>query len=69
MAVFVHPFRVVQNTTAGKFIRELAQCRDFPVAEAAYTRAVALYPGDVITLQNGGKLLKRSDAPQRGTNR
>ncbi len=69
MAVFVHPFRVVQNTASGKFICELAQCRDLPLAEAAYTKAIALYPDDVITLQHGSKLLKRSDVPQRDGNR
>lgn len=65
MAGLPHPYRVVRNTAAGKFLRELAQCCDFALAEAVYDRARGVFPGDVITIQTGSRIMRRSDSPGR----
>lgn len=54
-------FRVVRrNKTDGEYLDELAQCLIFPIAESAWKAAMLEYPNDLITLQHGSRVIRRS---------
>ncbi|MPM37847.1 hypothetical protein SDC9_84466 [bioreactor metagenome] len=57
--IFDHPYRVCRWTLAGDLIEEVAACTHFSVAEAAWSTAQQLWPGDPITLQHGIRIMRQ----------
>lgn len=54
-------FRVVRrNKTDGEYLDELAQCLIFPIAKGAWKAAMLEYPDDLIMLQHGSRVIRRS---------
>lgn len=60
--LFVHEYRItLWIKDSEQFLREVAQISHHTVAVAAWKEAMKVYPTDVVMLQSGIRVLKRSD--------
>lgn|GEM_PF-4936357 len=59
--LFAATYRIVLRDQAGNMIRDVATAEHHAVAVGAYEQAIGAYPDDVVCLQSGIRLLRRSD--------
>jgi hypothetical protein len=58
---FDYPFRVCRWTAQDTFIEEVAGTTHFTMADALWATAQEVWPNDIITLQHGIRVIKRSE--------